>query len=713
MNLTVIGGGPGGLYASELIKKEFPDWEVSVYERNRRGNTYGWGVVFSDATLGTLKEADAPSHKAITDAFASWNDIDTYVEGQWYRCSGHGFASILRADLLRVLQDRCRDVGVELHHEHRVDEPEAYREAADVLVGADGLRSTVRDRYHGRFQPTIQSGETKFIWLGTEKVFDAFTFIFRENAHGLWRVHAYPGTKSTFIVECTESTWENADMDKRDEADALAYFEDLFTDHLDGHGLESKLYTWRRFPEVSCDSWSTEDIVLLGDAAHTVHFTVGSGTKLAMEDAIALTGAFREHGDDLGAVFDAFETARRPQVATLQDMGRRSQRFFENVERYIEQEPRQFIFNLLTRSGRVSYDELRVRDPTFVDSYDRWFDRFEGASDGTPTVATPPLFKPLRLGDITLPNRVVSTCRPRETSSDGVPGRATLETYVDDATSGVGMVLTQPVAVTENGRISRDNPGLYADAQRDAWLPAVERIHAETETAAGLHLAHAGRRKEGRFHTDRPPSSSADLLERLAPSAIPYSAEHPVPTAMDASDLQAIRRAFVAATERADAAGFDYLQLHAGDGYLLGQFLSPLANVRTDEYGGRTDARLRYPLEVVDAVRDVWPDHKPLGVTMQAKDCHADGIGLTEAESFALALDECGCDLLAPVIGGTLPPERQQAVEVQLVDACDRIRNETGVPTLSTAQPTSFDAINTQVGAGRTDLCTFSPPGLE
>ncbi|AGB17112.1 NADH:flavin oxidoreductase [Halovivax ruber XH-70] len=719
MQVTVVGGGPAGLYASLLLKKEYPNWEISVSERDPADNTYGWGVVFSDATLSNLKEADTESHERITDAFVRWDPIDVHLKGESIRCGGHTFAGIMRADLLTILQERCRAVGVDLNHDVAIDDPEALEAESDLLIGADGLNSTVRETYEDAFAPSVSSGSAKFAWFGTEKPFDVFTFIFRANEHGLWRVHAYPGRMSTFIVECTEETWDAAGMDEKDEADAIAYLEDLFSDHLDGYDLQSKLYAWRNFPVVECGSWSKRDeVVLLGDAAHTAHFSIGSGTKLALEDAISLLEGFREHGTDVRSALNHYEKERRPRVEGLQAAAERSQSYFENVERYWDLPPEQFAYNLLTRSGRISYDSLKQRDVGYADAYDRWFEAQASVGEGgattpsdgiEPLAASRPLNQPLTLRETTVDNRLTVTRPPSNGSTDGVPGAAYLDDLRERARGGPGLLLTDPVAVSPDGRITPGTPGLYEDAHVDAWGAFVDEVHAETDTAVGLQLVHAGRRGATRhreYGLDRP-LSPEERWELYAPSANPYVPGGPTPTAMDADDCDRIRERFVGAAERAANAGFDYLQLHAGHGYLLSSFLSPLTNDRADEYGGSLEARMRYPLSVFDAVRDAWPDGRPLGAALQATDWNLSGLKTRDSLQVAHEFADRDCDLLSIVAGQATVRERPRYDPTVLADFTETYRNETGVPALSTNYVTTYDEVNTLVGAGRADLCTY------
>jgi anthraniloyl-CoA monooxygenase len=711
VNVDILGGGPGGLYVSLLLKKSFPEWEVTVYERDHADNTYGWGVVFSDATLSSLREADRLSHERITDAFVRWDPIDIYYDGEYFRCSGHSFAGIMRSDLLSVLQTRAVELGVELRHGEPINDPEQLRAECDILIGADGLNSTVRETYDQAFRPNNNAGNAKFAWFGTEKPFDVFTFIFRENEHGLWRIHAYPGRKSTFIVECTEETWAAAGMDKASEEEALGYFEELFADHLGDYKLESKLYAWRNFPTVRNATWSHENVVLIGDAAHTAHFSIGSGTKMAMEDSIALQEAFEEHGRDIRAAFNWYEKERRPRVQGLQEAAERSENYFENVERYQNLRPRRFAFNLLTRSGRITYDNLRVRDPSFVDRFDQWFTAAEG--EEATAVATPPLFKHLSLRDVRIPNRTVMTLPPTETATNGQPADSYLDQLVIRGEQGPGMLLTDPLAVTPNGRITTGTPGLYTDDHTDALGDAIARVRdaSAAEPIVGAHLFHAGRRgatKSRNRGLDRP-LPEHERWELLAPSAKPFGPASPTPTAMDTDDLDRVREAFVTAAERAERAGFDHLQLNAGHGYLLSSFLSPLSNDRDDEYGGSQEERMRYPLQVFDAVRDAWPEEKSLGVTLQATDWNLNGLKTHEAYAVARSLKKRNCDLLAIVAGQASVRERPQFDTDTLGRFSEQFRNEVEIPTLSTNYLTTYDEVNTMVGGGRADLVLFHP----
>jgi anthraniloyl-CoA monooxygenase len=711
MKVNVIGGGPAGLYASVLLAKTYPDWEIDVYERDPADNTYGWGIVFSDSTLSRLREADYKTHEQITDSFANWDPIDIHIHGEYIRCGGHAFAGLMRAKLKDILRERCDELGVTMHWEHNVEEPRDYAEEADLLLGADGLQSVTRDAYEEEFKPRVTMGDAKFAWFGTEKPFDVFTFIFRENEHGLWRVHAYPGEKSTFIVECTEDTYEKAGLDEMDESEGLAYFEDLFEDHLGEYELESKLYQWRNFPVVNCRTWSHDNVCLLGDAAHTAHFSVGSGTKMALEDAIALKEAFVEKGaDDLSGVLNWYEKERRDPVNRIQEAARTSRKYFENTERFTDLESERFAFNLLTRSGRITYDELKIRDDEYTDGFDRWF-ASHATDEDRRAIARPPMFQPFSLRELALKNRTVFTPGPSSGGTTGHPAAKQRERLVDLASEGAGLVLTEPLAVSADGRIHPGTPGIYTDDHGEYWTESVADV--DTGSALGVELVHAGRRgatKPRDRGLDRP---LEDGWKLLAPSANAYTRQSQTPTAMDENDMERIREAFVDAAVRADDAGFDLLQLNMAHGYLLGSFLSPLTNERDDEYGGSRDERLRYPLEVFDAVREMWPDGKPMTVKLNATDWRPGGFNMGDAFATGSRLGDHGCDLLSIVAGQTTPNDRPKFDADVLERYSEQIRNELSIPTMSTNYVTTTDDVNSQVGRASADLCAWYPPDVD
>jgi anthraniloyl-CoA monooxygenase len=731
VQINVLGGGPGGLYAALLLKKNHPDWEIAVFERNPAGATYGWGVVFSDQTLAAFREADSQTYTAITESFVLWDAIDVHVHDQRIRCGGHVFAGLARRRLLEILQRRCAELGVALHFQSEVDDPD-HLASADLLIAADGVNSRTRAQHGAAFGPSLDEGHARYIWFGTDKLLDAFTFIFRANQHGLFQVHAYPfdGTSATFIVECAEETWRRAGLDQAGETESLAYCEALFADQLRGRRLMSNSSRWLSFVTVKNAHWSHQNIVLLGDSAHTAHFSIGSGTRLAMEDAIALARAFEPGKGPLvptiAAALKEYEQARKPRVEALQQAAAESQRYFEHTSRYQHFDPLQLTFHLLTRSGRISYDNLRQRDPAFVADVDRWFaqattdDRpaeqpalYGGPSVAASLLAPPAMWAPLVLRGLTLPNRVAMAPPPTDSAIDGLPDQHQAEQLLCRAAGGAGLVLAGPAAVSAEGRITPGCAGLYQPEHAEAWAQIVEHIRRETPARVAIRLSHAGRRGATRPRwrgIDVPLRDGAWPL--LAPSPIPYAPGSQTPRAMDRADMQRVRDEFAQAARLAGTAGLDMLQLDMAHGYLLASFLSPLTNRREDEYGGDLAGRMRYPLEVFDAVRAAWPPERPLAVALVASDWAPGGLDLADAVLVAQALRERGCDLLAVYAGQTTVRSQPSYDSGTLAQLSDVLRNEARIPTLATGYLTISDQVNTLLAGGRADLCLMYPPAL-
>lgn len=713
MRIGILGGGPAGLYFALLMKKADARHEVRVIERNPPDATFGWGVVFSEETLGALRDADYETYAEITDAFAKWNAIDVRYRGQTIRSRGHAFSGIARKQLLRILQGRCRQLGVRLEFEREVADLEPFRDD-DLVVAADGVNSLARRLHEPRFEPSLDLHSTKYAWFGADLAVDAFTFIFRDTEHGLFQVHAYPfdAHTSTFIVEAHESTWRRAGLDQMPEEESLRFCEELFRPELGDHKLLSNRSIWFSFVTLRNRNWHHGRVVLLGDSAHTAHFTIGSGTKLAMEDAISLATAFLRHPADLEAALTWYELDRQPVVERFQEAARDSATYFESVPRYGGFEPIQFAFNLLTRSGRISRLELEKRDPRFVASVDRWFVRTATGPGGAggPLLAPPPLFAPFTVRALELPNRVVLSRPSSDDAVDGLVGERHEAELAGAVAAGGGLVLTEPVAVSPEGRITPGTPGLYRDDQAGAWRRLVERARAAGGARLGARLTHAGRRgatRPRRSGVDRPLREGGWPL--LAPSPLPYLPGGPVPRELAGRDLRLLREAFAAAAARAVTAGFDLLALDLAHGYLLGSFLSPLTNRRQDGYGGSPERRLRFPLEVVDAVRAAWPADQPLAITLQADDCAPGGLGLDDAVTIAATLREHGCDLVQAASGWTVPADRPDYRRFYLVPASDRIRNEAGVATIAGGNLTTADDLSTILAAGRADLCLLDP----
>jgi anthraniloyl-CoA monooxygenase len=707
MNVAAIGGGPGGLYASILLKKANPDWEVTVYERNPPDVTYGWGIVLPNRTLSNLREADEPSHRAIVDQSTQWEPFHLHHKGTVYRSSGHSFASMLRTDLLALLQDRCRDLGVNLEFEYEIEDPRSFAEDADLVIGADGVNSQTRETFAEELGSRTIEGETRFSWFGTHADFEALSHIFVENEDGIWCAHTYPGEVSTFIVDCDAETWHNARLDRLSEAEYREYLEDLFAEYLDGHELLSQIDRWQRFTTVQNEQWSHDNVVLIGDAAHTAHYSIGSGTTMAMEDAISLANAIGDGTEDVSAALDRYETERKPIARSLQRAGERSRIHFENIRRYYDLDGIQFAIHHLTRSGRLTYDSMARRDPDLVDELERWFAANTPGGPSSRADAAepaPPARQPIELRDVTLPNRAVRITEPSLSADDGQPTEPQLAAFRSHADSEAGLTMSDPLAVSSDGRVTPGSPGLYRDAHEDAWADTLEEVEGVTGTTL-VHAGTRGRVQPQPFALERPIERNESWAPRIT-EQYPNPPRSYAPELLDEADLERVTAAFVAAAERADAAGFDYLQLQAANGYLLGSFLSPLTNDRTDEYGGALADRMRFPLEVVDAVRDAWPASKPLGVVVQATDWGEGGLELEDAFEIADALADRGVDVVAPVAGGVTETRERDDVH-GLANFSDEIRNEVGVPTLATVQATTPDEIQTLVGTGRADLCVY------
>jgi anthraniloyl-CoA monooxygenase len=714
VRIVVVGGGPAGLYFALLAKKAQPAHWITVIERNPPDATYGWGVVFSEEALGALRDADRVTFDEITDTFAKWTAIDVRYRGDTVRSRGHAFSAISRKRLLSILQRRCADLGVELSFERELGDLTEIGQA-DLLVGADGVNSLVRRSDEAVFRPSLEPHRTKFAWFGADLVFKAFTFIFRETEHGLFQVHGYPvdAFTSTFIVECPEPVWRRAGLDRASEQESLAFCEKLFASDLGGHSLLSNRSIWMSFVTVRCETWHTGNTVLIGDAAHTAHFTIGSGTKLAMEDAIALADALERRPNDLVAALTDYEMERQPLVERFQQAAVESAAYFEGVSRYATFEPVQFAFNLLTRSGRISHLELQRRDPNLVGRVDARFAesaRGSSAGDGAPLlVAPPPMFSPFETKGVTAPNRVVLSPPGEDGAVDGTPGSRHADQLADAVRTGAGLVLTELVAVSPGGRITPGSAGLWEEEHARAWREVLQRVRTHGDALLGLQLGHAGRRgatRPRREGVDRP--LREDGWPLLSASPIPYAPRGRVPKEMDVADMDRVKDRFVRSARMAAAAGFDLLELNFAHGYLPASFISPLSNTRTDRFGGTLADRLRFPLDLFDAVRAVWPEDRPLAVSLSVSDWARGGVEIDEAIATARLLRERGCDLIHVQAGQTTLRASPLYGRMFLATYSDRVRNEAGTPTLVGGNVTSRDEINTLLAAGRADLCVLS-----
>jgi len=732
LNITCLGGGPGGLFFASLVKHADPRHDVTVLERNRADDTFGFGVVFSDATEEALAKADPLITEAMGRHAHRWDDIEIHYRGETLVSTGHGFSGLSRRTLLTLLHERCRDAGVRLCFGHEVHDPERRREA-DLVVAADGVNSVVRERYRDVFMPQVDERPNRFVWLGTTRPFPAFTFYFKSDAHGLWRVHAYqyePGA-STFIVEATEATWRAAGLERADEAATIRFCESLFADELQGHPLISNRSVWRRFPTVRNARWHHENVVLLGDAAHTAHFSVGSGTKLAMEDAIALVAALGEHAHVPDALA-AYEAARRPAVESLQRAAQVSLQWFEDTERYMTLEPIQFAFTLLTRSLRVTHENLKLRDPAFVRRVDAWFAakahatagvevpaaaaaQVLGAAAKSPALAAaappppPPIFTPFKLRELTLANRVVVSPMCQYTAEDGMPGDWHLVHLGSRAVGGAGMVVVEMTDVSPEARITPWCTGMWKPEHADAWRRIVDFVHANSYARIAMQLGHAGRKASTMrmWEGDNEPLPAGGWPV-VSASPLPYKPYSPVPREVTAADMRTIVADYVNATRLAERAGFDMLELHMAHGYLLASFLSPLTNQRRDAYGGPLERRLRFPLEVFDAVRAAWPASKPMSVRISAMDWAPGGMEPADAVEVARAFRAHGCDAMDVSAGQTVEDQKPVYGRLFQTPFADRIRHEVGIATMAVGNISSYADVNTILAAGRADLCLLA-----
>lgn len=714
MKVLCIGGGPAGLYLSILLKKADPSHEVTILERNQADTTFGWGVVFSEETLENLLDADAPTHEAITEAFAHWDSIDIHFRGETISSTGHGFSGIARKELLRILQERALSLGVEIRFGVEVDDL-SVAEGYDLVVGSDGIHSKVRNTYPASFGPSLEEHACRYIWLGTTKVFDAFKFFFEENEHGLFQVHGYRYDQehSTFIVECDEASWRAAGLDRMGIGEGLAYLEKLFANHLDGHRLLANGSSWINFKTVRNERWYHENIVLIGDAAHTAHFSIGSGTKLAIEDAIALADAL-ERESDVRKALPLYEEERREKVGRTQTSARHSLTWFEVVKRYRELEPIQFAFSLLARSTQIGWENLQLRDPEFIERVQRWFAGRAGVrvEEGQPV--PPPMFTHFQLRDMRLKNRVVVSPMCMYSAEDGVPNDFHMGHLLARAMGGAGLVIAEMTNVSPEGRITPGCAGIYNDEQTAAWKRIVALVHQLTDAKIALQLGHAGRKAatcipwEG--GSDEPLPEGA--WEILAPSPLPYLPHSQVPRVVTREDMDRLVEDYRSATLRAEEAGFDMLEVHFAHGYLLSSFLSPLTNLRDDEYGGSLENRLRFPLECFRAVRKNWPSRKPISVRISATDWVEGGFTGEDAVQVALALKELGCDIIDVSTGQTTTRAQPVYGRMWQTRFADQVRHEAKIPTIAVGNISTGDQVNTIIAAGRADLCALARPHL-
>ncbi len=715
MRIAVVGGGPGGLYFSALAKQLGPEHEITVWERNAADDTFGFGVVFSDETLGGIEHADPIVYRQMKREFARWDDIDVHFREQVITSGGHGFAAMSRRRLLQILQQRCTDLGVSVRFCTEAPPTDILAVHHDLIVAADGLNSKVRSTYAESFIPELTSGACKYIWLGTDKVFEAFKFYIRETPYGVMQVHGYPfdATGSTFIVEMTDEVWRSAGFDAfaahefangDSDEKSIQRIKELFPDILDGHQVMANNSKWINFTTVRNEHWRHENIVLLGDAAHTAHFSIGSGTKLAMEDALSLAACLHEQ-PSIDAAVDAYAAERKAVVLSTQRAAQASSQWFENLGQYIHQDPIQFAFNIMTRSRRVTYENLQVRDIEFVERVNSWF----AAQHPAHRPDTPPMFQPFQLGELQLINRVVVSPMDMYSATNGMPNDFYLVHLGGKAMGGAGLVMTEMVCVSESGRITPGCTGIWTDGQTRAWRRVTDFVHRYTSAKIGVQIGHSGRKGSTKVMwegIDQPLDDGN--WEIVAPSPLPYlPGVSQVPRELTATDLAIIKQQFVDAARRCDEAGFDLLELHCAHGYLLSSFISPVANQRRDGYGGHLAQRLRYPLEVFTAMREVWPARKPMTVRISATDWIDGGITGDDAVVIAQAFKDAGAAAIDVSTGQLTPDEKPSFGRSYQTPFADKIRNHVDIPTIAVGVISSHDDVNSILLAGRADLCAL------
>jgi len=718
MKIACLGGGPAGLYSAISIKLRDPAHDVTVFERNRPDDTFGWGVVFSNETFDNIAANDPASAQAIREHFAYWDDIAVHYRGQRIVSTGHGFSGIARKTLLLLLQERAKELGAHLRFQTEIASTGEIAKNYDLVIAADGLNSKTRNEFAPSFKPAIETRKNKFIWLGTRQKFDdAFTFIFEETEHGWVWAHAYQfdADTATFIVECSEPTWRKFGFAAMTQEESCRACERIFAKYLAGHRLMSNAThlrgsAWLNFPRVLCETWSHDNIVLMGDAAATAHFSVGSGTKLAMESAISMADYLASE-PTLQAAFSKYENARRTEVLRLQSAARNSLEWFEDVERYLHLDPVQFNYSLLTRSQRISHENLRLRDRDWLEGAEAWFQRLAGADDNT---IRRPMFAPFRLRDLRLKNRIVVSPMAQYKAVNGCPTDWHLVHYGERAKGGAALVCTEMTCVSSEGRITPGCTGMYAPEHERAWKRIVDFAHAETDAKICCQLGHSGAKGStqlGWEEMDAPLKSGNWPV--MAPSAVAWSDRNQRARAMDRADMDRVRDEFVAAATMAARAGFDMLEIHCAHGYLLSSFITPLTNWRTDQYGGSLENRMRYPLEIFQAVREVWPAAKPISVRISANDwVGAEGIEPRDAVGIGRMLQEAGVDICDVSAGQTSVKARPVYGRMFQTPFSDRIRNEIGIATMAVGNIYEPDHVNSILMAGRADLVCLARPHL-
>ena len=718
-NIAVIGGGPAGLYFAISLKLRNPSTNITIIERNKANDTFGWGVVLSDETLSNLENNDTVSAKYIRENFAYWDDIALHHQGKKMLSTGHGFCGIGRKKLLIILQKRALELGIKLNFESEAETAASYMKQYDIVVAADGLNSKTRNEFDNVFKPDIDMRTCQFIWLGTHQKFDdAFTFIFEKTKHGWVWAHAYQfdNDTATFIVECSQQTFDAFGFANLSQQESITICEEIFKNNLSGNKLMTNANhirgsAWIRFPRVLCDNWFHKNIVLLGDSSATAHFSIGSGTKLALESAISLAKHIDAENNTTEA-FKKYEDERKLEVFRLQSAARNSVEWFEDVERYLDLDPVQLNYSLLTRSQRISHENLRERDPLWLESAEKWFQKQAG-NIKTKNVRAP-MFAPFKLREMKLTNRIVVSPMAQYKAKDGCPTEWHFVHYAERAKGGAALVYTEMTCVSPEGRITLGCPGLYAHEHENQWRKLTKFIHEETSAKICCQIGHSGRKGSTQLGWEK---MDAPLKENnwptLSASPIPWSSENPIPKELDESDMKLVIDEFVSATKMANRAGFDMIELHAAHGYLISSFISPKSNIRRDQYGGSLENRMRFPLRVFKAMREVWPESKPMSVRISATDwLESEGVTPDEAVSIAKMFSEQGADIIDVSAGQTSIDANPVYGRMFQTPFSDRIRNEAKIQTMAVGNIYEADHVNSILMAGRADLVCLARPHL-
>ncbi len=716
MKVTVIGGGAGGLYFALLAKKAWPRWDITVYERNRPDDTFGFGVVFSDQTLDAFKAYDSVTYERIRRRFAYWGDVDVVYKGRVMRSGGNGFCGCSRVALLNILQDRARDLGVQMRFQREVEGLEEFRDS-ELIVVADGINSRIREKYKDHFQPSVDLRSNKFTWLGSTRPLDAFKYFFRETPEGIILAHCYQyeADRSTWVIETDEATWRNYGFDRMSETEMLPVLERVFAEELDGHPLIVNRSLWRNFPNIVNKTWVMDQAVLVGDAKATAHFSIGSGTKLAMEDAIALFESLRAE-DSVGKALKKYDTARREEVEKTQHAANVSLAWFEHMKRYWEMDPEQFAFGVMSRSKQITWENLELRDPAFVKQVHRWFAMKTREKGLDIDIENPPvpMFTPLRLRDLVIPNRVVVSPMDQYSATDGVPGDWHLVHLGSRAIGGAGLVYVEMTCPSPDARISPGDTGLWNETQAAAFKRIVDFCHANSKAKLCMQLGHSGRKGSTQLGWERMDHPlEGGNWPVVSASPIPfYDGISQVPLELDRKGMDEIVKDFERSTRYANEAGFDMLEIHMAHGYLLASFISPLTNQRSDEYGGAIGNRMRFPLEVFSACRKIWPQGKPMSARISATDWAPGGLPGEDLVALTRMLKEAGCDLIDCSTGQTVPQQKPVYGRMYQASYSDWVRNEVGIATMTVGAVTTADQVNTLLAAGKADLVALARPHL-